>query len=449
MVDDLDQARAFRDRLKRLRSARPAQWESSRQLLTESTLATTVTRLADAIRGSDLPDTIRNPLLASLLAHGNQSVATPAHATLSELTGLPSSKALRALCLEFGLMDESSDEDLDGAWTPERLESFLRERHNPYDLLREVRQPSLLDLGAGDLSFLAEVAEAYRPANLAGAADLPALTLHGVDRIRSGSRLGVRYQPAPAHLARLSSGQAAGLRFKYWGDHDLCALERLGRQVLARYTIVTCHAPASPTFAYEPSRLSPSVIDTHLRATKGPSQRVREGHEEALAVQEGGRSLLFPSWKFEIHGPLALLNVVAQRGRIGILSCVDGDVFWEVLAQLVEVPALHTCSTVFTPAILSQQLGALYHRLVQLSGQERLVLGEHVPLRQSLPNPSAPSRSSLPASRFRYIEVRRGAVFPNLPASQTARLFPQLTAETTPWMLILVPDGPAQLGRIR
>ncbi len=447
MVDEPNQARAFRDRLKRLRRARPDQWESSRRLLSDSTMATTVTRLADAIRGSNLPDAIRQSLLASLLAHGNQSVAVSAHSTLSELTGLPPSKALRALCLEFGLLDESADDDPDRDWTPERLEDFLRRHHNPYDLLRDVQQPSLLDLGAGDLSFLAEVAEAYRPASLAGTPDLPALTLHGVDRIRPGSRLGVRYQPAPAHLARLSGGLAAGLRFKYWGDHDLCALDRLGRQVLSRYTIVTCHAPASPTFAYEPSRLSPAAIEAHLRATRGPSQRVREGDEEALAVQEGGRSLMFPPWKFEIRGPVALLNVVAQRGRIGILSCVDGDVFWEVLAQLVEVPALHSCSTVFTPAILSRHLGALSQRLLQLAREDRLMLGEHIELRKALPTPASPSHPPLSSSlRFRYIEVRRGAFFPNMPASQTARLFPQLTAETTPWMLTLVPDGPARLG---
>jgi hypothetical protein len=340
-----------------------------------------------------------------------------------------------------------SDDGSDKEWSAERLEAFLRAHPNPYDLLREVRHPSLLDLGAGDLSFLAEVADAYRPRGERQGAALPHLTLHGVDRIRPGSRLGARYQPAVEHLARLSASQDSWLHFKYWGDQDMCALERLGRQALSRYTIVTCHAPASPTFAYEPSRLSAAVIEVHLRETRGASRRVREAHEEALEVQEGNRTLLFPPWKFEIRGPLALLRLITQRGQIGILSCVDADVFWELISQLVEVPALHVCPTVLTPALLSRHLGPAYKQLVQLAENERLVLGEILELRRALSAvTTTPRPSGTPPVRFRYVEVRRGAHFPGMPASRTARLFHQLAAETTPWMLILVPDRPVELG---
>ena len=39
----------------------------------------------------------------------------------------------------------------------EAIEQFLRDHHNPYELLLDAESPSLLDLGAGDLSFAEEV----------------------------------------------------------------------------------------------------------------------------------------------------------------------------------------------------------------------------------------------------------------------------------------------------
>jgi hypothetical protein len=382
--------------------------------------------------------------MAALAVGHEEPFPVRAQAGLTELTGLPTSKALRALCIEFGLLRQTPVAGEDPEWTPARLEDFLRGRSNPYDLLCEIPSPSLLDLGAGDLSFLAEVAESYRARQAQGQRDPAPLTLHAVDRVRPGSRLGARYQPAAEHYAALTTSlHRSWLRFKYWGDQDMCAVDRLGRQILPRYTIVTCHAPASPTFAYEPSRLSAAVIQSHLRQTKGASRLVREDREEALEVQESGRSLLFPPWKFEIRGPLALLKILAQRSRIGVLSCVDAEVFWELLVQLVECPALQNCSTVFTPSLLARHLGSAYERLAHLPSQERVVLGDLFALRKALPIEFPTQDPSGPESlTFRYVEVRRGASFPGLPTSGTARVFPDLSAETTPWMLVLVPDRP-------
>ncbi len=447
MVVNPEYTRAFRDRLKQVRSIRPDQWEASRLLVGRAAVTATLQRLSDAIGESDLPGEFRHVLLESLTAVGRDQASSLAKMSLSDLTGLPPSKALRALCVEFGLLNDDDKDESEGAWTPERLERFVRDHANPYDLLREVEAPSLLDLGAGDLSFLAEVADFYRPQGAMSSSPPPPLTLHGVDRIRPGSRFGARYQPAPEHLSQLASSSDAWLRFRYWGDQDMCALDRLGRQVLPRYTIVTCHAPASPTFAYEPSRLSAAVIEAHLRATKGASRLVRDERETALEVQDGSRTLLFPPWKFEIRGPLALLRLVAHRGRIGVLSCIDAEVFWELASQLVECPGLHRCPTVLTPSLLSQHLGPAYERLAQLKDQDRLVLGELVELRRTLPDEGTPSPSAdSRAIRFRYVEVRRGASFPGIPASRTARLFPRLSAEATPWTLTLVPDRPVGLG---
>jgi hypothetical protein len=41
---------------------------------------------------------------------------------------------------------------------------------------------------------------------------------------------------------------------------------------------------------------------------------------------------------------------------------------------------------------------------------------------------------------FRYVEIRRGALFPGMPAGRTAYVFEQMTRETAPWFLTLVPS---------
>jgi hypothetical protein len=40
---------------------------------------------------------------------------------------------------------------------------------------------------------------------------------------------------------------------------------------------------------------------------------------------------------------------------------------------------------------------------------------------------------------FRYVEIRRGAHFPGVPAGRTAYLFDQMKLEAAPWFLTLVP----------
>ena len=50
------------------------------------------------------------------------------------------------------------------------------------------------------------------------------------------------------------------------------------------------------------------LIEADLMKTKGAFRRVRMEGEDALEVHHEGRSLLFPPWKFDVKGPLALLN---------------------------------------------------------------------------------------------------------------------------------------------
>ena len=215
-------------------------------------------------------------------------------------------------------------------------------------------------------------------------------------------------------------------------------LTETGRLAL-RYAVTTCWAPATPTFAYEPTRLSPDVIQDQLRETKGAHRETRYEGEPALEVQHRDRTLLFPPWKFDIRGPLALLDLVARSSRLGVLGAVDSQVFWELLAQLLEDECFRPKDQPFTSENVAAIFGDLYDRLSALSIGETLDLSGCAPLRASLPRVLS-GRTLEEAYRFRSVLIRRGAVFPGTPASSTARRFRDMTEETAPWMVIVVPE---------
>ncbi len=314
----------------------------------------------------------------------------------------------------------------------EVTEQFLREHHNPYELLLGAESPSVLDLGAGDLSFAEELALQYMPRLRQRGRTL---TVHGVDRLQPGSRLGGPLHAPPERLKMLRSQE--GLQFKFWGGQDM--FEALSHKTaLAHYTLVTCHAPANPTFAYEPTRVSRAAIERHLRSARGEYRVVREAGEQALEVLHGGRALLFPPWKFEVRGPLALLDLMRRRASVVVLSAMDQDVFWEVLSQVVADPQARPPDTILTPALLPDLFGGLHGTLTALPVGSSLLLADVTRLRDDIPAVLDGAGTSY---RFRYAEVRRGALFDGLPASQTARRFGSMKEEVPPWMLVLVPDA--------
>jgi hypothetical protein len=313
----------------------------------------------------------------------------------------------------------------------ETTEQFLRDHRNPYDLLLDTDSPSLLDLGAGDLSFIDELVTQYLPPVKTRGRTL---TVHGLDRLRPGSMFGGPLHADPSRLARLQ--RADRLHFRFWGGVDMLAPALLP-DLLLRYTIVTCHAPATPTFALEPARISPAVMDRHLRQTKGEFKVVREGGEEALEVLHRGRVLLFPPWKFEIRGPLALLDVLMRRGELCVLTSVDSEVFWELLSQLVADPGMRPADAIFTPALIAELFGTIHQRLMALPVGGSVLLSDLAELRGDIPSGLGRPAGSY---RFRYVEIRRGAVFPGMPASTTARRFNEMSEESPPWCLILVPE---------
>ncbi len=409
-------------------------WDRSSRLVGKTQAADSLARLTAAVQASTVPHAIKAALLAALSRGSNGQAQDIDSEALKRLTGLPATKALRALLVFFGVVVSPQPRAIGPAMQPETVEAFLRAHANPFDLLLEAEAPSLLDLGAGDLTFADEVVARYLPPLQSPGKPL---TLHCVDRIHPDSRLAGPLQADPERLARLRAHPPDRLDFHYWGNQDLFDLRRL-KKLRPRYTLATCNAPPTPTVALEPTRLSPSVIAAYLRQTKGDFRRVRVDGEDALEVLHQGRALLFPPWKFDIHGPLALLEVLAQRGSLVVLSAVDQEVFWELLAQLLEGERYRPKDLLFTAASLPQIFGEVHARLAALPIGGSLLLADVAPLRRTLPA-VLPGHETRPY-RFRSVAIRRGATFDGLPAGRTARLFGGMKEEQPPWMLTLVPE---------
>ncbi len=417
--------------LKESKSSDPVAWESARKLVHRSRLTHTLDRLVERIRQSPLPGTLQDGLVAGL---NPASASRGDPVRLKELTGLPPTKAIRALCVYFALVREEAPSSFGPA--PHDVEAFVQRTESPYDLLLKVGKPSLLDLGAGDLSFEEELLDHYLPSLQHSG---KALTLHALDRLRPGSQLGGAYHASPERLRRFAQYPQANLQFRFEGGVDMMDLSSQPH-LLAQYTMVTCHAPATPTFAYEPTRLSPTTIHFHLTRTKGDYRTVRVHGEKALEVMHRGKALTFPHWKFVIQGPLALLNLAARRGALCVLAAIDDEVFWEILAQLVEDPGMRPTDVVFTKETLPDVFGHVYQALASLKIGECCTLSDVTPLRQTLPTGTTPRERKPVPYRFRFVEIRRGAVFPGMPAGSAARQFRHMSEEVPPWHLVLVPE---------
>ncbi|MYC26822.1 MAG: hypothetical protein F4X63_02325 [Nitrospira sp. SB0662_bin_26] len=416
--------------LQESKSADPAAWESARKLVHRTRLEHTLARLVERIQHSTLPGTLRDGLVAGLNPASAEGID---QVRLKELTGLPPTKAIRALCVYFALARE---EATSSGPAPHEVEAFVKQNVSPYDLLLHVEKPSLLDLGAGDLSFEEEFLDQYLPSLQHSG---KALVLHAVDRLQPGSQLGGAYHADPERLRRFTHDAPDTLLFRFWGGADMMELST-HPHLLDQYTMVTCHAPATPTFAYEPTRLSPDTIHSHLTKTKGDYRTVRLRGEKALEVMHRGQALTFPHWKFVIYGPLALLDLAARRGALCILSGIDDEVFWEILAQLVEDSGMRPPDVVFTPETIPEIFGHVHQTLASLKIGERCNLSDVTPLRQTMPVSTTPRERNPIAYRFRFAEIRRGAVFPGMPAGSTARRFRHMSEEVPPWHLVLVPE---------
>ncbi len=426
----------FRSQIARRLHEVDQEWEASRRLIDASHLVDTVHRLVERVRASDLPPVIQNSLLTALNQGKTERMQDLSGSSLKAVTGLPPSKAIRALCVYFNLVDTIRSHWQVPSLDSETASTFLRHHVTPFDLLLTSNVPSLLDLGTGDLSFAAEVADLY-------ASQIQrqnrTLLLHCIDRLHPESKLGGPLHPAPELVQRLRS--RSDISFRFLPDQDMCDFDRLSRagMLAPRYTLATCWAPATPTFAYEPTRLSPEIIEAELRRSKGAFRRIRYGKELALEVQHRDRTLLFPPWKFEIRGPLALLDLLACSSHVGVLGAVDSQVFWELLAQLLDDERFRPADQPFTSENLPAIFGQVQERLLELAIGDTLDLSTCAALRTRVPH-VLPGRLGRGTYGFHSVLIRRGAVFPLMPASSTARRFGDMVEETTPWMVIVVPD---------
>lgn len=434
---DPDSLATFRRQVTSTRSSDAISWETSRQLVTPTQWPTTLTSLLEAVETSTFSNEIKRNLMTTLSQVHTPSASHSFGDALKKLTGLPPTKALRSLCVLFDVRSAPPEKWPLPALTADVVDTFVREHSNPFDLLTEQVPASVLDLGAGDLSFAEELVGCYEPRL---ATQDRSLILHCLDRLDPDSQLG---GPLHAHPFRLSGLRSRPrVQFRFYGDQDMFAVEPLIRdhRLATRYLIVTCWAPANPTFAYEPTRLSAAFLAEELRRTKGDSRQVTYGKESALEVLHGGRNLLFPWWKFDIRGPLALLELMAARGTLCVLGAVDSQVFWEVLSQLMEDSAVRPPNVVFSQENIPGLFGDTFDQLSALPHGAVCHLSDLTPLRRNFPS-VLPADSLCPAGyRFKQVTIRRGALLEDLPASSTARRFRDMAEETPPWFLTLVPE---------
>lgn len=427
----------FRQRISRRARQFPAQWEVSKRLIEKEELPGIIARLLPQIQEDNLPPAIKEALLRLLQPQQVKRIQDLDGELLRTLTGFPPAKALRALCIFFGLIARPGSQWPVPSMSSEVIEGLVRRSANPFDLLLAADVASVLDLGAGDLSFAEELADLYAP-------ELQrlhrSLILHCLDRLNPRSKLGGPLHPQQDRLQALRS--KVGPTFSFFGDQDMFALDNLdGTGKLApRYTIITCLAPATPTFAYEPSRLSRSIITEDLSNSKGAFRPSRFQGEPALEVRHGERLLLFPPWKFEIVGPLALLNLLANRGALCVIGAVDNHVFWELLAQLLDEPRFRPQDRLFTASGVPEIFGEVYQALNRLPIGDSVDLAELGALRRPFLSPGPVDAKSQAAGTFRYVRISRGATFPGVPAGSTARAFSSMVEEVPPWFLTLVPS---------
>ena len=107
----------FRTRIKKIREDYPHHWEASRKLMTSESLRTTLPILLQFLQQAELRPDLRTRLIDVVQQCVRHVKTRDLHQSLKELTGLPPSKALRAL-LVWGVLaldDQEKEVQADGA----------------------------------------------------------------------------------------------------------------------------------------------------------------------------------------------------------------------------------------------------------------------------------------------------------------------------------------------
>ncbi|HEY3196992.1 MAG TPA: hypothetical protein VGJ57_03170 [Nitrospirales bacterium] len=437
----------FRKQLREVVARHRQDWSSSRRLVSPHLACETIQRLTAALPQSGVDPALREALLSALLPGETGGVKAVSGEVLRRITGLNPTKAIRNLCLFLGLhhdpvnhavLLEQAEEGSTGETIPvselsqQQVEAAARATDNPFDLLLAADVPSVVDFGAGDLTFEEQLVAGYL-ARLEAAEKT--LTLHCLDRLDPAAEAGSLVRAGKERLQWLGRHPSKRLQFQFFSNQDMFAMQQIPAAP-PRYTVAVCHSPASPTFAYEPTRISTKAIEQRLRETKGEFRRVTRGGQELLEVRHGNEWLTFPSWKFDIYGPLALLDLLSRHGKLCVIGAVDTEVFWEILSQLLPQDSARPREVFYTEENVPKYFGPVYDTLAQLPVGGRMVLATP---RQDIPRVLGPEGERL-SYGFRYVEIRRGALFSGMPAGRTAYVFEQMTRETAPWFLTLVPS---------
>ena len=131
---------------------------------------------------------------------------------------------------------------------------------------------------------------------------------------------------------------------------------------------------------------------------------------------------------------------MGQRGQVGVLSAIDDEVFWEILSQILANDQFRPRNKIFTKDSIPEVFGEVYKKLSSLAIDGRVDLSKIAELRDPMPFGAKPLEKNSKFSKFRYVEIRRGALWEGIPSSFTARQFSQMKEESTPWWIIFIPD---------
>src|SRR3989475_6695982 len=277
MPPDQQMIADFRRRLREAVENNREAWTASRRLVAPSSVAAeTLRRLHEAVSGSSLDPEIRQALLQVLgPAHHDGLQAIP-HERLRELTGLNPTKAVRNLCLLLGVGADAVEAGPVSSMAQDQVEAAVRSHDNPFDVLLETDVASVVDCGAGDLTFAEKVVDQYLgPLERTGRV----LILHAFDRLNPQEPFSAFVQADRDRLQQLRRRSSPALRFRYDGNRDMLDLASW-RQDCARYTIALGNTPAPAPFAYEPARLGAATTPPHPRQPKGEVLRAQiKGHE--------------------------------------------------------------------------------------------------------------------------------------------------------------------------
>src|SRR5213594_4413013 len=200
----------FRRRVREAVENNREAWADSRRLVAPSASAETLQRLQAAVAGSSLDPDIRRALLQVLGPSHHDGLQAIPQEGLRELTGLNPTKAVRNLCLLLGVGAGAVEAEPVSSMVQDQVEAAVRGKDNPFDVLLEADVASLVDCGAGDLTFEETVVEQYLgPLERAGRA----FTLHAFDRLDPQAPFGAFVQADRDRLQRLRRHPSPALRF--------------------------------------------------------------------------------------------------------------------------------------------------------------------------------------------------------------------------------------------